>query len=187
MHAWCKVLQITVVLSPILANDKVVTYENVGFALGKDFRNIDEDKLWMRVLEALPWNIINFFEKDISSARMAPLLYNFLRDSTNQTGRYIIAANLVRQKPDGWSNNVKEYMLTLDKNSFYLFAIFRDLVRERQIGFCNSKQVREIEELAAVAIAKHETGAKRPNKKLIKKAADQIFKEMRKRERRDTD
>ena len=141
---------------------------------------MDETDTWLRIMNTLPWNVVNFFEKDISSARLTPLLVEYLKSGKNETAKYIIIANIIRQKPSGWFGIVSGYMKSIHKNSFYLLSCFLELRDEYRFGFCSTKQRTEIEELFGIAIARHEFGSKSPSKKLIRKATEGVLKSISK-------
>ena len=124
---------------------------------------------------AIPMNVIGYYEKDLSSARMSPLLTAALETTDNEISKYIIVANFIRQRPKGWLDVVRKYVLTLEKNSFYLLTAFRDLKREYMYGFCSAAQKKDIVELLGVAIAKHELGSKRPKSRLAKKIGEKVI------------
>jgi len=175
LRAWSKVLQILVLLSPVLVRDRSVVFESIRFFLGEDFK-AEGRQLWLDLFRSIPYNAVSCFEKDLTSSRLTAIFNNLLSGSSNTIGKHIIAATLIRQRPKGWQSIVKKYMLTLDKNSFYLLCLYGEITREWKYGFCSSQQRKELEELWGVAVAKHELGTKNPSSTVLKKVMQQITK-----------
>ncbi len=85
---------------------------------------------------------------------------------------------MVRQRPPNWEKEVERFIKQEQKNSFYLSKIFSALRCELEYGFSTERHRLELRRLAAMSLAKHDIGAKNPNKKLIEKAANAIDKDI---------
>jgi hypothetical protein len=85
---------------------------------------------------------------------------------------------MVKQRPPNWEKEVERFIKQEQKNSFYLSKIFSALKCELEYGFSTERHRLELRRLAAMSLAKHNLGAKNPNKKLIEKAANAIDKDI---------
>jgi hypothetical protein len=86
---------------------------------------------------------------------------------------------IIRQRPAGWEKEVRRFIGRSHKNSFYLARVFDALRSEFRMSFSNERTRQELLRLAGIAIAKHDTGAKHPNTKLVEKAISAIEKQER--------
>ena len=175
MAAWIKPMQVLVLLSPILAHEKSLFFENILFLLTGFSDDLVGEKLWLRVLQVIPGNVVSYHEKDLASGRIAPLLQRFIDSTENQIGRYIAASCLIRQRPTGWFDIVKKYALSLNKNSFFLMEILAEVRIQHKHGFCSGSQKKQLEELMITIVAKHDLGAKKPSSTLIKKVGKKVL------------
>lgn len=174
IKAWSKAIQLIAVLSPLLARDRQAIYEGIHFSLSSGFDKHHGEELWYRIMATIPYNVVNFHEKDLSSARIAPLLSRFMENNESDIGRFIVASCLIRQRPKGWTETVRKYVSGLDKNAFFLARTLEEAKREYRYGFCSSKQKKDLEDLMGIIIAKHEIGVKRPSASLIKKVGEKV-------------
>ena len=76
---------------------------------------------------------------------------------------------LIKQRPPGWDTQVKAFIVRESKNSFYLLKVHQELWHEFRDGFATEGVRQELRSLAAMSVAKHQTGAKKPNLQLIAK------------------
>ena len=179
ISCWIRVCQILVILSPVLAHQReVVFFEGMGFVLHKRFDKVSPDERWEIIMTIIVDSIIDWFQDDIFSRKMGALLtkYNYSHDGS--LGELLVLLVMVRQRPPNWEKEVERFIKQEQKNSFYLSKIFSALRCELEYGFSTERHRLELRRLAAMSLAKHDIGAKNPNKKLIEKAANAIDKDI---------
>ncbi len=176
MRAWTKEVQVLFLLSPVLANDRKVLFDNVLFKLGSEFDEYTESDLWQRVVQVILSNVLERHEKDIASPRMGPLFDKYLEvGKRGGPESFLLISVIIRSRPRGWQESVKRYISNLHKNSYYLLKIYNLLFAEHKYGFLNEDSRNDIANLIGMAIAKHETGSKNPNRKLVRRAREAVF------------
>lgn len=176
IKCWCKVAQILGLISPVLANSKHAKYEDTHFMLDHTFDNLDTiEKRWHAIMNGIASNVINWYQDDIFSRKMGPLLMSYSEENHGSLNKLLVIYLLIKQKPNGWNNKIEEFIITEDKNSFYLNRAFSLLIDECKFGENSEKNRQYLRRLSAMALAKHDTGAKHPNQTLVEKVAKQII------------
>ena len=169
LRAWTKQLQTMFILSPLMVKDRFAVFDHIRFFLGPGFEELEGDELWNSIVGSIPSTVIVEYDKDIASPRMTPLFQRVLKSGGCGPAEFLIAGVIVKSKPDKWRELISGYIGSLPKNSFYLLQIYKLLLFEYRYGFMGPKTKGEVFELISAAIAKHETGSKLPNKKLIER------------------
>jgi predicted MPP superfamily phosphohydrolase len=176
MNCWVRVCQILTLISPVLANQKRAGFEGMGFYLDKTFDGIDTvEKRWKTILSVITGNIVTWYQEDIFSKKMGELLIKYVRDHEDKLGELLVLLMMVMQKPLGWEKEVERFIVRENKNSFYLNQIYFATRHEFKTSFSTERTRQDLRRLAAMAVAKHETGAKHPNLQLIEKAAKAVL------------
>jgi hypothetical protein len=176
MNCWVRVCQILTLISPVLANQKRAGFEGMGFYLDKTFDGIDTvEKRWKTILSVITGNIVTWYQEDIFSKKMGALLIKYVRDHEDKLGELLVLLMMVMQKPLGWEKEVERFIVRENKNSFYLNQIYFATRHEFKTSFSTERTRQDLRRLAAMAVAKHETGAKHPNLQLIEKAAKAVL------------
>ena len=93
-----------------------------------------------------------------------------MQDNPNGLGEVLLILLMVRQRPPGWREMVERFIVGQRKNSFYLSRVFGSLRHEWRTSFASEATRQGLLRLAAMAVAKHETGVRHPNQKLVQKA-----------------
>lgn len=70
--------------------------------LTKDWKTKDESVLWLEIVTAIPYNVLNWFHEDLFSRKMGALLAGYIRDHQGQLGATLLAMMMIRQKLKGW-------------------------------------------------------------------------------------
>ena len=186
IRCWVRISQLLIVLSPMLAANRRAAFEDASFHLDKTFDGITQDgELWKAILIAVVDNVVGWFDADIFSKKLAPLFSNYIQTHEKTLGELLMILLLIRQRPPGWDAIVKAFIVRENKNSFYLFKVHAMLWGQFRVGFASEGTRQELRALAAMSVAKHKTGAKKPNLQLIAKMekameeADQGPEEMR--------
>lgn len=128
IQCWSEVGKILIVLSPLLADKGSIAFEGANFYLDEeDFRmsNIDEKRL--AVLLAVPTNVVKFFKDDLYSSKMGPLLIDKAKSENNSLLKHELMLLMIAERPKGWNKIIDNYIVKLDKNSFFLSDILSTL------------------------------------------------------------
>ena len=120
-QGWNEINKLLIVLTPLLADKGNVIFEGAQFLLEEeDFDIADAIQKRMAVLLALPSNIVKFFKDGSYSVTLGPLLIDrALSESEvclNLELKYVKNADC----PKRWRGVIDSYIISLDKNSFFL-------------------------------------------------------------------
>jgi hypothetical protein len=173
MDCWGMVSKVMLILSPILAQEKSVLYDGAFVTLGGDFGDTPE-KRFFSILNQIPANVALWFQNDLFSQKMGPLITDCLHNEKNQITKHEIMLMLIIQRPRGWKSQVKAYIVSVSKNSFYLWNVHRCLRAQYRYSYASSHSLSEMEYLIKMAAAKHTTGSKNPGITLINKEQNAI-------------
>lgn len=121
IESWNEINKLLIVLSPLLADKGNVAFEGARFTLEEDYFKIDDPKQKrLAVLLALPTNIVRFFKDDLFSTKMGPLLISKAEKETNSLLKHELMILIIAERPKGWNKTIDRYIISLDKNSFFL-------------------------------------------------------------------
>ena len=179
LNSWQLTSQILLVLAPILAERGHAAYDGAAFALGNTFSDIPQERL-LQILVEIPSNVAAWYQDDLFSRKMGPLLIDQLMHSEiGEISRHELILLLIRQRPRDWEKQVQKYVANNPKNSFYLLDVYRTLRAQYRFSYASAQTLQEIEHLIKVVAAKHVTGDKVPGIKTINKLKfkDQIIPE----------
>jgi hypothetical protein len=171
IETWLLIVKLLVLLTPSLVANRFASFDNVVFLLANYNPDRDPLEYMGSVLSSLPYNVVRHHEKELASRRMAPLFFEYVERTENRVAKLMMLMCVLRFRPRGWVSLVRRYMLSQDKNSFYLGTVYGELRRQLAIGFLSEDERSEIRELVGVAVARHAVGAKKPNRKLVEKYA----------------
>jgi hypothetical protein len=168
LESWEQLSNVLLALTPILADKGQAGFDGHSFTLQGDFGDTFEKRL-NRIIQVNMTNVVGFFKDDIYSNKIAPLLYEFFENSSNPNSKHKIALLLVFCRPKDWRKYIHEYIVNLNKNSFYLYDIHNALLAKYNFGFTTENELREIALLAKMCYARHEFGSKNPTSAELKK------------------
>ena len=174
LRAWTKELQVLFILSPLMAEERFAVFDHIKFFLGSSFDEFDGDELWKRIVDAIPRTVVAEHDRDIASPRMTPLFERSLSSDGCGPADFLLVAVIVKSRPSKWQELIDSYIRRLPKNSFYLLKTYEMLRNEYRYGFVSPKTKSAIYDLISLTVAKHETGAKSPNKKLVDRVKSSI-------------
>ena len=177
LSSWIRVCQILVILSPVLAVQRKATFEDISFIMADWDEKEEPPDRWAVIMTCILDNVVSWFQDDIFSKKMGALFCNHIKTHRAELSEVLVLLIMIRQKTPGWARETERFILREHKNSFYLSRIFAALRTESRIGFFGERTRQELRHLAAMTIAKHELGVKRPNAKLIRKAAEALDKQ----------
>lgn len=175
MNCWDEVSKVIIILSPILAKAKSAMFDGTWVVLEDGFED-DPEERFFSILNSIPSNVASWFQYDLFSQKMGPLLMSFSNEENSDIVNHEMILLLINQRPRGWKNKVEAYIKTVSKNSFYLWDVHRTLRTQYRFSFASPETLKEIEYLIKMAAAKHLTGSKSPSNKLINKMENSVPK-----------
>jgi hypothetical protein len=169
-----RVSQILALISPILAEKRTAIFEDICFILTKSFDDVSGMELWERIMSAIPDNIVWWFQEDIFSKKMGPLLIDYVRKHGKEIGQLFVLLLMVRQRSPNWEKEVERFIVSENKNSFRLAMVASAMWNEFKYSFSSERNRQELRRLYAMSVAKHDVGVKHPNITLTEKVAKTI-------------
>ena len=182
LAGWSEIAKIIFALSPVLAQTGRAMFEGYGFFLDESFDmdKGDLNKIFIKILQATPHNVVRIVRDDLSSQRIGKLLYA-VEDNLNEFVRHLLMIYLIAERPTGWDAHVRSYINSLSGNSFYLIDVFEALGFVLQYEFPSPKDEAIGRQLAKECIGRHESistsrisGGRIPSSGQ-QKAADETF------------
>lgn len=172
LNSWKRMCQILALLSPVLALSRKAQFDGMGFILDQGFDHAKEPyQVWRMVMTAIVDNVVTWYEGDLFSRKLAPLFKEHAIKNRGDLTEALLFLMLVRQRPGDWDKAIEGFIVNSKKNSFYLQKVYACLRHEFRFGYAAEHSRQQIRRLAAMAVAKHSTGAKHPNQALVAKAA----------------
>jgi predicted phosphodiesterase len=170
---WERVATVILVLIPALAKSGEAVFEDVRYVLTSDFPE-DLDERFQAVLQMIPLNIATYYQDDLFSQKMAPLISREIETSSSNMARHLLAHVLIKNRPRNWHIQIKSYVSTLSKNSFYLLDVYKALRNQYRFGYVDESGLEAIEFLIKMCAAKHVTGAKELGVDKVNKIASKM-------------
>ncbi|OFX18085.1 MAG: hypothetical protein A2033_18815 [Bacteroidetes bacterium GWA2_31_9] len=156
IQAWNEINKLLIVLAPMLADNGNVAFEGAKFYLDEDDFNItDPIQKRMAVLLALPTNVVKFFKDDIYSAKIGPLLTNKAMLESNSLIKHELMILIIAERPKKWREVIDNYIVTLDKNSFFLADTLEVLNYNIDYKATETEHLQILKMLAKKCRAKH--------------------------------
>ncbi|MFI0427725.1 MAG: DUF4062 domain-containing protein [Flavobacterium sp.] len=171
IQAWNEINKLLIILHPLLADKGNVAFEGAKFELNEDDFNFDDPiQKRLAVLLAVPTNVVKFFKDDLFSSKMGPLLIDKAISETNTLLKHEIMILLIAERPNNWYKTVDDYIVSLDKNSFFLSDVLITLNFNKNYKATEQSESRLIELLAQKCRAKHIFQKNNPDPGLINRA-----------------
>lgn len=171
VQAWNEINKLLIILHPLLADKGNVAFEGAKFELDEDDFNFDDPfQKRLAVLLAVPTNVIKFFKDDLFSIKMGPLLIDKAVSETNSLLKHEIMLLLIAERPNNWHKTVDEYIVNLDKNSFFLSDVLISLNYNKNYKATEPNESRLLGLLAQKCRAKHIFQKNNPDQGLINRA-----------------
>lgn len=156
MQSWNEINKFLIVLSPLLADKGDVAFEGARFHLNEEDFNIQDPNLKrLNVLLAVPTNVVRFFKDDLFSSKMGPLLINRAKTETNSLIKHELMLLLIAERPQKWRDTIDNYIVSLDKNSFYLSGILSTLNFNINYKATEAEDISNLKFLSRKCRAKH--------------------------------
>ena len=119
--SWNEINKLLIILSPLLADKGNIAFEGANFYLDEeDFNMDDPNQKRIAVLLAVPTNVVKIFKDDLFSIKMGPLLINKAEKESNSLLKHELMLLIISERPKEWNKIIDSYIISLDKNSFFL-------------------------------------------------------------------
>lgn len=165
MRSWEQVSKVLIALTPILADQGEAIFEGQTFTLDGDFGKTKEERT-SRILNVIPNNVVRFFKDDLYSNKIGALLFTQINNEKNDLKKLELILLIIYDRPKNWKLEVQRYIVSLDKNSFYLLKVLSALKHEYSYSYSSPETYKEIAILIKVCIAKHQYGISNPTSKI---------------------
>ena len=157
-------------MAPILADKGNVNFEGARFHLNEDdFKISNPEEKRKAVLLSVPTNVVRFFKDDLFSVKMGPLLINKAENEKNSLIKHELMLLIIAERPKLWHKTVDQYIVNLDKNSFYLSDVLQVLNYNIDFEATEISDKRNLTLLGKKCRAKHLYQKDNPDLGLIKK------------------
>lgn len=166
-RSWEQVSKVLFALSPVLAIEGRAAFGGIGFILGDNFGNNPKDRL-NGILQVNPTNVVGFFKEDIYSSKMGPLLYEEFNEEKNELKKHFLALLILFEKPRNWKKEIENYIISLHKNSFFLYDTVNNLKAKYKFDFLSEENLSASKYLIKMGLAKNHFGDKKPGLHKIK-------------------
>ncbi|WP_223033504.1 STAND family AAA ATPase [Hanstruepera marina] len=169
-NAWLEINKLLIALSPILADRGNATFEGAKFELADDNFMIDDpEEKRKAVLLAVPTNVVRIFKDDLFSVKMGPLLIKKAENESNSLIKHELMLLIIAERPKNWNKVIDNYIINLDKNSFFLSDVLITLNYNIDFIATELGDKRILTLLAKKCRAKHLFQKKNPDLGLINK------------------
>jgi hypothetical protein len=145
---------ILVVLSPILARNNQANLEGATFELTGAFSEIPDRKL-NQIITCIPSNMINWYVDQLFSQKMGTLIENKMDQELDHYKKHYLALMIITKRPKNWEKAIGEYILSEDKNSFYLMNVIDCLKAEYKFSYISESEVSKLGSLIKLCLGKH--------------------------------
>ncbi|REE00189.1 DUF4062 domain-containing protein [Marinoscillum furvescens] len=170
-QAWSELNKLLIVLHPLLADRGNVAFEGARFELDEgDFKFDTPIEKRNAVLLSIPTNVVKFFKDDLFSTKMGPLLIDRAINETNSLIKHELMLLIIAERPNSWYKTIDDYIVGLDKNSFFLSDVLTTLKFNKDFKATEENERRAIELLAQKCRAKHIFKKNNPDPGLINRA-----------------
>jgi len=170
LTCWTRLSQLLAMLAPVLAIRGRAQFEDSFYVL-QGFDDLDISDKLLSIVQSIAGNVVRWYKDDVFSKRIGPLLADYVTRHSREYGAFLVVSLMVIQRPPNWEKEVEKFIVHEDKNSYYLARILSDLRGEVRLGFPTERTRQELKRLAAMTLAKHTYGSKRPNNKMIANAS----------------
>lgn len=174
--SWEELSRVLLVITPLLVEQGRAAFDGAGFFLHGDFGDKPQERFW-RILSEVPWNIVAWYEDDLFSHRMGPLLLHKLSHEAIGIRRHLLVLLVIRQRPRGWKSQVQNYIVGCDRNSFYLYDVYRSLRGEYRYSYASPRTLQDFEYLIKLVAGKHFYHLKSTGTEKIGKVPDSVLPE----------
>jgi hypothetical protein len=170
-QSWNELNKLLIVLSPLLADKGNIAFEGARFKLDDDALMFDDPiQKRLAVLLAVPTNVVKIFKDDLFSIKMGPLIIDKAQNENNSLIKHELMLLIIAERPKDWNRVIDNYIISLDKNSFFLSDVLITLEFNQDYKATEPNERRIIEILAQKCRAKHIFKKNNPDMGLINRA-----------------
>ena len=162
LRGWLQISKVLFALIPILASKGRAEYGGADFLLSDNFGETEEERA-KNILFVILTNVVGFFKDDLYSSKIAPLLYDTFTKTSNPLIKQQLALLLILCRPNKWYKHVEEYIISLSKDSFFLYEVLNEMRAQYRFGFIDETDMRALSNLIKKCLAKHNLGVKNPS------------------------
>ncbi len=167
-ECWNEINKLLIVIAPLLADKGNVAFEGAKFYIEEEDFVIDDPEMKrLAVLLSVPSNVVKYFKDDLFSNKIAPLLINKAVNEANSLIKHELMLLLIAERAKGWNKLIDNYIVSLDKNSFYLSDVLTILNFQMDYKTTELGEKRIMAMLAKKCRAKHIFNSKNPDIGLI--------------------
>ncbi len=160
--SWKQLIKVLFALSPIMALKGKATFQGAAFELDGNFGETFEERL-NTIVQVLPTNVVGYFKDDLYSPKIGPLFYDCFNNEQNQLMKHHQAILIIFKRPNGWKSQIENYIVSINKNSFYLYDTVNALRTKYRFDFTSPNELKNIEYLIKLGLAKHHFGGSKPS------------------------
>ena len=121
--------------------------------------------------------MISWYVDKLFTKKMGTLVSNKINDESDHYKRHYLHLMLIAKRPRNWENMVAEYILSIDKNSFYLLDTINCLSAEYKYSYTTSKNVNNLSSLIKLCTGMHNPIFKKLSLKKAKNLPDSCLPE----------
>ena len=163
LFGWTEISKVLFVLAPALTQQGYASFEGSSFRLDSNFQNNTNNKeLFLKILQCVPENVIRYVQEPLTSDRITPLISKYLDLGSNNLTCHLVILFLISTRPHDWEKIVENYIVNVDKNSFYLVNVYLQLVGIYKYDFIKSSEDEKFNYLFKKCLAKHHYSVNNP-------------------------
>lgn len=162
LRGWLQISKVLFALIPVLATKGKAEYGGAGFFLSNNFGETEEIRA-KNILFVILTNVVGFFKDDIYSSKITPLLYDAFEHQSNPLIKQQLALLFIICRPPKWYDHIEKYIISLSKDSFFLFEVVNTMRAQYIFGFIDDSDLRRLNILMRKSLAKHMLGVKNPS------------------------
>lgn len=162
LRGWLQISKVLFALIPILATKGRAEYGGAGFLLSDNFGTTEEERA-RNILFVILTNVVGFFKEDIYSSKISPLLYDAFEHPTSPLIKQQLALLFIICRPKNWYNYIERYIVSLPKDSFFLFEVLNEMRVQYKFGFIEENDSQILSTLIRKSLAKHMLGVNNPS------------------------
>ena len=160
-NSWKQLAKVLFAMAPNMALNGNATFQGAAFYLNGDFGDTFEERL-NRIIQVLPTNVVGYFQDDLYSPKIGPLFFEVFSNEKNELLKHHQALMIIFKRPNGWKTQIENYIISLNKNSYYLFDTVNALRAKYKYDFSTQDDLKSFKYLIKLGLAKHHYGGAKP-------------------------
>ncbi|MGB0888075.1 MAG: hypothetical protein ACPGSL_08135, partial [Vicingaceae bacterium] len=106
---------------------------------------------------------------------MGPLIFEEFRNEQNALKKHFLALLIVFEKPRNWKQEIESYIISLHKNSYFLYDTINNLKAKYKYGFLKQEDLGASKYLIKMGFAKNHFGDKKPGLHKIQQINNKVI------------